>query len=78
MSCHDGRQGVASADIVNGYAPVNLRRRIGLPRFRQDVRNGEAGLVVKRERRQHSLVGVQGAGVIAVSTKSTRLVPGLA
>ena len=50
MGGHDGRQGVAGADIVNGHAPVDIGRRIGMPRFREHVRDGKPGLVVQRQR----------------------------
>ena len=77
MGGHDGRQGVAGAQIVDSHTLVDFGRRIGLASFREHVRDSKPGFVVKRERRQDSLVGAQGAQVITISTKTTRLVSGL-
>jgi len=74
---HDGRQGVAGANIVDGHASVDFGRRVGLPCFRQHVRDGKPGLVVKWERGQNSLVCAQGVWVIAIAAETTRFVPGL-
>ena len=70
-------RGWPARNIVDGHAPVDFGRRVGLPGFRQHVCDGKPGFVVKRERGQDSLVGAQGARVIAIATKTTRFVPGL-